>query len=67
MASWRVGYMVMPELLWDAVNKIQDTNLVCPPGISQHAALAAAQVGRGYAQARLSSARSHAPAIFGAN
>ena len=26
MASWRVGYMVMPAALWDAVNKIQDTD-----------------------------------------
>src|SRR5262245_15305597 len=50
MASWRVGYMVLPARLWDAVNKIQDTVLVCPPAISQHAALAAAKVGRGYAK-----------------
>jgi aspartate/methionine/tyrosine aminotransferase len=38
MASWRVGYMVIPALLWDAVNKIQDTLLVCPTAIAQHAA-----------------------------
>lgn len=50
MASWRVGYMVLPELLWDAVNKIQDTLLVCPTAIAQHAALAAARVGAGYAR-----------------
>ena len=50
MASWRVGYMVLPARLWDAVNKIQDTILVCPPAISQQAALAAARVGRAYAQ-----------------
>jgi len=49
MASWRVGYMVLPERLWDAVNKIQDTILVCPPAISQQAAIAAARVGRAYA------------------
>ena len=49
MASWRVGYMVTPERLWDAVNKIQDTILVCPPAISQQAALAAARIGRGFA------------------
>ena len=49
MASWRVGYMVLPEQLWDAVNKIQDTNLVCPSALAQHAALAAVTVGRGYA------------------
>jgi aspartate/methionine/tyrosine aminotransferase len=47
-ASWRIGYMVVPEHLFDAVNKIQDTNLICPPAVSQRAALAALRVGRGY-------------------
>ena len=46
MASWRIGYMVVPDALNDAVNKIQDTILICPPAVSQHAALAALQVGR---------------------
>ncbi len=55
MASWRVGYMVIPALLWDAVNKIQDTLLVCPPAVSQHAALAAARVGQAYARAGIES------------
>ena len=55
MASWRVGYMVCPARLWDAVNKIQDTNLVCPPHISQHAALAAVRIGRQYAQPAVAS------------
>jgi aspartate/methionine/tyrosine aminotransferase len=41
MASWRVGYMVMPEPLSDAVRKAQDTILICPSVISQHAALGA--------------------------
>ena len=50
MASWRVGYMVLPEQLWDAVNKIQDTNLVCPSGLSQHAALAAVTIGARYSK-----------------
>ena len=36
MASWRIGYMVIPESLWDAVNKIQDTLLICAPAVSQH-------------------------------
>ncbi len=48
MASWRMGYMVIPEVLWDAVNKIQDTVLICPPLVSQHVAAAALQVGRSY-------------------
>ena len=49
MASWRVGYMVLPAHLWDAVNKIQDTNLVCPSGLAQQAAQAAIAVGRNHA------------------
>jgi aspartate/methionine/tyrosine aminotransferase len=53
MASWRVGYMVIPDGLWDAINKIQDTLLICPPAVSQHAALAALDVGRDYPGAHL--------------
>jgi aspartate/methionine/tyrosine aminotransferase len=53
MASWRVGYMVVPEALFEAVNKIQDTVLICPPTVSQHAALAALEVGRTYASRHL--------------
>jgi aspartate/methionine/tyrosine aminotransferase len=53
MASWRVGYMVVPEALYGAVDKIQDTILICPPAASQHAALAALEVGRGHAQRHL--------------
>ena len=51
MASWRVGYMVVPSGLWDAVNKIQDTLLICPPAASQCAASAALRVGREYPDA----------------
>ncbi len=51
MASWRVGYMVIPDLLWDAVNKIQDTLLICAPSVSQRAASAAIAIGRSYAGA----------------
>jgi aspartate/methionine/tyrosine aminotransferase len=40
-ASWRIGYMVMPEELTVAVRKAQDTILICPPLISQHAAVGA--------------------------
>jgi aspartate/methionine/tyrosine aminotransferase len=53
MASWRIGYMVIPEVLSEAVNKIQDTLLICPPAVSQHAALAALAVGRAHAAAHL--------------
>ena len=57
MASWRIGYMVIPEALSDAVNKIQDTLLICPPAVSQQAALAALLVGRGHAAAHVERAR----------
>lgn len=53
MASWRVGYMVVPDTLWTAVNKVQDTLLICAPAVSQRAALAALQVGRTYVTPRL--------------
>lgn len=53
MASWRIGYMVIPESLWDAVNKIQDTILICPPAASQHVAMAALRVGAAYAKSHL--------------
>jgi aspartate/methionine/tyrosine aminotransferase len=47
-ASWRVGYMVVPETLALAVNKIQDTLLICAPHISQAAAIGALCAGRAY-------------------
>lgn len=47
-ASWRIGWMVMPVGLLSAVKKIQDTILICPPVISQHAAVGAMEAGRGY-------------------
>jgi aspartate/methionine/tyrosine aminotransferase len=53
MASWRIGYMVIPEALWDAVNKIQDTVIICPPLVSQHVAVAAMQVGRSYCSSQV--------------
>jgi aspartate/methionine/tyrosine aminotransferase len=45
-ASWRIGYMVVPEALWVPVNKIQDTLLICPPHVSQAAAVGALAAGR---------------------
>lgn len=52
-ASWRIGYMVIPEALLSAVNKIQDTILICPPTVSQHAAIAALRVGPAYCRQKL--------------
>jgi aspartate/methionine/tyrosine aminotransferase len=48
LAGWRVGYMVFPTRLTDAIAKVQDTVLVCPPVISQVIGLGAMQVGPVY-------------------
>jgi len=52
-ASWRIGFMVIPEHLFDAVNKIQDTILICPPVVSQFAAIGAMRAGAGYCRAQV--------------
>jgi aspartate/methionine/tyrosine aminotransferase len=54
-AGWRIGYMVYPESLENAVAKVQDTVLVCPPVISQIAAVAAMEVGPAYCRRHLQS------------
>jgi aspartate/methionine/tyrosine aminotransferase len=54
-AGWRIGYMVYPERLHDALAKVQDTVLVCPPVISQIAAVAAMEVGPAYCRQHLQS------------
>jgi len=46
MASWRVGYVVFPAKLFDAMNKVQDTNLICAPMPSQLLAIQALKLGR---------------------
>jgi aspartate/methionine/tyrosine aminotransferase len=66
MASWRVGYMVVPETLAEAVHKIQDTLLICPPAASQHGALAALAVGRAYPAGHLPALDAMRRAIFDA-
>lgn len=52
-ASWRVGYMVIPNHLTDAVYKAQDTNLICPPMPSQYAATGAMEAGKEFCQEKL--------------
>lgn len=51
-ASWRIGYMVIPEDLMLAVKKVQDTLLICPPVISQYGALGALAAGPAYCQGK---------------
>ena len=53
-ASWRIGYMVIPEHLLLPVKKVQDTNLICPPVVSQYAAAGALSAGKSYCQQHLS-------------
>ena len=52
-ASWRVGYMVVPGHLIEAVNKVQDTILICAPVVSQFAALGCLSAGREYCLEKL--------------
>jgi aspartate/methionine/tyrosine aminotransferase len=52
-ASWRIGYMVVPPHLIEAINKIQDTILICAPVISQYAALGALAAGPPYCAEKL--------------
>lgn len=47
-AGWRIGYMVYPAHLEMSLKKIQDTILICPPIISQYAAVGAIQAGSSY-------------------
>jgi aspartate/methionine/tyrosine aminotransferase len=52
-AGWRIGYMVYPDALAASIAKVQDTVLVCPPMISQIAAVAAMEVGPAYCRQHL--------------
>jgi aspartate/methionine/tyrosine aminotransferase len=52
-ASWRIGCMVLPRPLLDAVRKIQDTILICAPVISQVAAIGALEAGKPYCERHL--------------
>ena len=56
-AGWRIGYMLIPKPLYESVLKAQDTNLICAPLISQHAAAAALDIGAGYCQEHLGTIR----------
>ncbi|MEO5960542.1 MAG: aminotransferase class I/II-fold pyridoxal phosphate-dependent enzyme, partial [Opitutaceae bacterium] len=52
-ASWRIGWMVYPSRLEAAMRKIQDTLLICPPVISQFAAIGALQAGAAFVREKL--------------
>ena len=52
-ASWRIGYMVIPKHLLVPVKKVQDSIVICPPVISQYAALGALQAKEEYLKTNL--------------
>ncbi|MBN1628329.1 MAG: pyridoxal phosphate-dependent aminotransferase [Thermoleophilia bacterium] len=54
-ASWRIGYMVIPNHLFESVEKIQDTLLICAPVVSQYAAVGALRAGSRYCRSKLAS------------
>ena len=47
-ASWRIGSLVIPAHLNEAVKKAQETNVICPPVVSQFAALGALAAGAAF-------------------
>ena len=53
MASWRIGYVAFPRHLSAALNKIQDTNLICAPVPSQLLALDVLTYGRAWVEPKV--------------
>ena len=54
-ASWRVGYMLFPAPLLETMEKIQDTNVICAPAVSQYAAVGVLDAGRRWVDERIES------------
>ena len=52
-AGWRVGYAVVPVAINEALYKVQDTVLICPPIVCQAAATAALAIGRAWCAPQL--------------
>ncbi len=63
-AGWRIGYMVIPEYLLSAVKKIQDTILISPPVISQHAAVGALSTDTSFLQGKRNAMSSKRVAVL---
>jgi len=60
-AGWRIGWLVCPAALEAPLRKIQDTLLICPPVISQHAALGALAAGPDWITGQLGPLRGNRP------
>jgi len=56
-ASWRIGYMLVPRHLYRPLLRIQDTNPICPPVISQFAALGLLECGPEFVRPHLDALR----------
>lgn len=41
MTGWRIGWLVLPEVLISGVERLAQNLFICPPALSQHAAIAA--------------------------
>ena len=41
MTGWRIGWLVLPDLLVPGVERLAQNLFICPPALAQHAALAA--------------------------
>jgi aspartate/methionine/tyrosine aminotransferase len=57
MAGWRLGCMAAPRQLAEALAKVQDTVLICPPRLMQRAALAALRAGPAWCAPRIRALR----------
>ena len=53
LAGWRLGYMAVPQALLPPLLKVQDTVLICPPRLTQHAARAALAAGPAWCAPRI--------------
>jgi aspartate/methionine/tyrosine aminotransferase len=53
MAGWRLGFAVVPAQLMAGLAQVQDTVLICPPRLTQRAAVAALAAGRSWCQPRV--------------
>jgi aspartate/methionine/tyrosine aminotransferase len=41
MTGWRIGWLLVPDDLFDSVDRLAGNFAICPPALSQHAAVAA--------------------------
>ena len=55
MAGWRLGYAAVPRQLLAGLAQVQDTVMICPPRLTQRAALAALAAGPDWIAPRVAS------------